>query len=534
MQAQRAAITAQYGPAIGAVVGGATTLALAIWVHWAWWIVAAPLLGLVVLAIFDFFQREHSVWRSYPILGHGRWLMEAVRPELQQYFIERDTDGLPFDRDTRSLVYERAKDTREDEPFGTQLDIYAEGHEYVEHSLAPLPPLDDLRVRVGGPDCTRPYDMSLFNISAMSFGSLSGNAISALSRGAAAGRFLHDTGEGGLTRYHLDGGADLSWEIGSGYYGCRTATGSFDPEQFAAKAAHPQVVASCIKLSQGAKPGRGGVMPAAKVTDEIAEIRGVPVGVKCESPAAHTAFSTPLGLVEFVAQLRELSDGKPVGFKLCVGRRREFLAICQAMLATGVTPDFIVVDGAEGGTGAAPLEFEDHVGTPLTEGLIFVHNALVGCGLRDRIKIGCSGKVATGFSIVARLAQGADFTYSARGMMFAVGCIQAMRCHNNTCPVGVATQDPARTRALVVGDKADRVAKFHANTVASALSLLAAMGLDGTERLGPHLLRRRVSPETTKTYDDLYHYLEPDQLLSLPPADWVDDWEAADPATFGP
>jgi glutamate synthase domain-containing protein 2 len=497
-----------------------------------WWVLAALSLATVGVGLCDLVQRQHSIRRNYPVIGRLRWAMEAIRPEVQQYFVERDTDGVPYDRDTRSLVYERAKDTHEEQPFGTELDVYAEGYEWFEHSVVPCPVAAEHRVRVGGSDCTQPYDMSLLNVSAMSFGALSANAILALNRGAALGGFAHDTGEGGLSRYHLEGGGDLVWEIGSGYFGCRTAEGRFDPVVFGDKAQHPKVKAVSIKLSQGAKPGLGGVMPSAKVTPEIAEIRGVLAGRKCVSPPAHSAFGTPAELVEFIGRLRGLSGGKPVGFKLCVGRRSDFLAVCKAILQVGTGPDFVIVDGSEGGTGAAPLEFEDHVGTPLTEGLIFVHNALVGAGLRDSIRVGCSGKIATGFSIVARLAQGADYTNAARAMMFALGCIQAQRCHTNTCPVGVATQDPRRARALVVEDKAARVHNFHRHTVAAANELIAAVGLDDPAQLRPALLHRRISPTTTRTYAELYDYLEPGELLDQPPAAWATDWAAADPAGF--
>ncbi len=520
-------------PFVVAVVLAVGGLALSATVS-PWWAVVA-VVGLVLLGLagFDIAQRRHSIWRNYPIIGHLRWLLEGFRPELQQYFVELDTVGAPFDHDTRALVYVRAKNKHEDQPFGTERDVYAEGHEWLDHSLAPKPAADEHRVRVGGPDCSQPYDMSLLNVSAMSFGSLSANAIRALNRGAALGGFAHDTGEGGLTEYHLEGGGDLIWEIGTGYYGCRTLDGRFDPDVFATKVAIPAVKAVNVKLSQGAKPGLGGVMPAAKVTAEIAEIRGVPAGQRCVSPPAHSAFATPLELVTFIDDLRRLSGGKPVGFKLCVGRRVDFLGVCKAMLDTGIHPDFIVVDGSEGGTGAAPVEFTDHVGTPLTEGLIFVHNALVGAGLRNDIRVGASGKIATGFSIVSRLAQGADYTNAARTMMFALGCIQAQRCHTNTCPVGVATQDPRRTGGLVVSDKAARVHQYHRHTVASANQLIASMGLSDPAELGPQLLNRRLDPQTIRSYDQLYQYLEPGELLVSPPAEWAADWSAARPDRFG-
>jgi glutamate synthase domain-containing protein 2 len=499
------------------------------------WVLAVVVVLLVALAVHDLVQRKHSVLRNYPVLGHLRFLLEKLRPELQQYFIERDWDGKPYDRDTRSVIYERAKGIHGEKAFGTELNVEEVGYEYLVHSTAPLePPKEPHRVRIGGPDCTQPYDMALLNVSAMSFGALSGNALMALNRGAHAGGFAHDTGEGGLTKYHLSGGGDIVWEIGSGYFGTRTHDGDFDPHQFADKAAHDQVRCVSLKLSQGAKPGIGGVLPAAKVSKEIAEARGVPQGEKCVSPAAHRAFHTPRQLVQFIAQMRDLAGGKPAGFKLCVGSRRELLAICKAMVEEGSTPDFIVVDGSEGGTGAAPLEYEDHVGLPLTDGLITLHNALVGSGLRDRIRIGASGKVSSGVDIVKRISQGADYTNAARAMMMAVGCIQAQRCETNTCPVGVTTQDARRQRALVVPDKAERVHNYQQATVAQAQQIIASMGLTGPDQLDPSMVRRRIDSVTTLSYRDIYEWLEPGQLLSEPPETWRADWDSADPDVFRP
>ncbi|MGW1537399.1 FMN-binding glutamate synthase family protein [Streptomyces aureus] len=499
-----------------------------------WWLFAAvPFVLLGLLGTADLLQRRHSVLRNYPVLGHARFLMEAIRPELQQYFIERNYDGRPFDRDVRSIVYERAKGTEAEEPYGTERDVYETGYEFLIPSMAPRPvPKSPPRVRIGGPDCTRPYDMALLNVSAMSFGSLSANAVLALNGGAAAGGFAQDTGEGGLSEYHLRPGGDLVWEVGTGYFGCRTPDGDFDPAEFADKAAHDHVKCVSLKLSQGAKPGIGGVLPGAKVNAEIARVRDVPEARTVISPPYHRVFSTPRELVRFIARMRELSGGKPAGFKLCVGSRRQFLAVCKAMLEEGTTPDFIVVDGAEGGTGAAPLEFADHVGTPLTEGLLTVHNALVGAGLRDRIKIGASGKIATGSDLVKRLVQGADYGNAARAMMFAVGCIQAQRCHTNTCPTGVTTQDPRRARALNVRDKTPRVQRFQEATVAGALQIMASMGVTDPAELRPHMLHRRIDPVTERSYEELYEWLEPGQLLAGPPAAWAADWKAADPDRF--
>ncbi|PZS36108.1 MAG: FMN-binding glutamate synthase family protein [Pseudonocardiales bacterium] len=521
--------------AVAALVVVAAASAFLAVLHPWWWLLTAPLLALALLGVHDLVQRRHSILRNYPVLGHMRFALESIRPELQQYFIERNYDGRPFDRDTRNVIYERAKGIHGEQAFGTERDVNQVGYEYLLHSTRPLPQADmPPRVRVGGPDCTQPYDMALLNVSAMSFGALSGNAIRALNMGAALGGFAHDTGEGGLTDHHLEHGGDLVWELGSGYFGARTKDGDFDPDMFRDKAAHESVKMVSLKLSQGAKPGIGGVLPAAKVSREIASARGVPVGEKCVSPPYHRVFSTPRELVLFLARMRELAAGKPTGFKLCVGSRVEFLGICKAMVEEGVTPDFIVVDGSEGGTGAAPLEFEDHIGVPLTEGLLFVHNALVGAGLRRHVKIGASGKVATGTDIVKRLVQGADYANAARAMMMAVGCIQAQRCHTNTCPVGVTTQDPRRARALVVPDKAERVHRFQDGTVTQALQIISAMGLRSPSELQPHMLQRRVDHVTTQGYDELYDWLTPGELLYGAKEPWSKDWDRADPDDFVP
>ena len=471
--------------------------------------------GLVVLGTVDLLQTHHSILRNYPIAAHLRFLLEHVRPEMRQYFFEDDKHGTPFARDKRAVVYQRAKMVLDKRPFGTEYDVYADGFEWLHHSIAPRPPAPaPFRVRIGGPDCRHPYDASVFNISAMSFGALSANAIRALNGGAKHGGFAHDTGEGGISAYHREMGGDIIWEIGSGYFGCRTVDGHFCAETFAARANDPQIRMIEIKLSQGAKPGHGGVLPAPKVTPEIAEIRGVALGEDCISPAAHSAFSTPAGLMRFVAELRQLSGGKPVGFKLCIGQPHEFLAICKAMIETGVTPDFIVVDGKEGGTGAAPIEFMDHIGMPLRDGLSFVHDALVGVGLRDRIRIGASGKIVTAFDIARAMALGADWCNSARGFMFALGCIQSQSCHTDRCPVGVATQDPTRQRALVVPDKATRVANFHRATMHSLIELTAAAGLDHPTGFSRAQMSRRGSPSEVRTFAELYVPLAPGELLA--------------------
>jgi len=503
------------GVVVGAVLG------------W-WWLVGVAAV-LLAVALYDVLQRTHAVLRNYPVVGHLRYLLELVRPELQQYFIERNFDGRPYDRDTRSIIYQRAKGIEGVKAFGTERNVNEVGYEYLVHATAPVPlPPEPPRVRIGGPHCTQPYDMALLNVSAMSFGALSANALRALNVGASAGGFAHDTGEGGLSRHHLYGG-DLVWELGSGYFGARTPDGGFDPARFADKAAHAAVKCVSLKLSQGAKPGIGGVLPAAKVTAEIAAVRGVPQGRDCVSPAAHSAFHTPRELVAFVARMRELAGGKPVGIKLCVGRRTDVIAICKAMLDEGTGPDFVVVDGKEGGTGAAPLEYSDHVGTPLTEGLMAVHNALVGVGLRDQVKIGAAGKVAVGSDIVKRLIQGADYTNAARAMMMATGCIQSQRCHTNLCPVGVATQDPRRARALDVPDKSRRVQRYQEATVAQAVQLMASMGCATPAELAPHQLMRRIGYTDTFSYAELFDWLEPGELLAGAPKGWAADWKAADP-----
>ncbi|GMG81868.1 FMN-binding glutamate synthase family protein [Paralimibaculum aggregatum] len=442
--------------------------------------------ALSLVGVWDLTQPKHSILRNYPVLGHMRFIFEGIRPEIRQYLLEGDEDELPFSREQRSIAYQRAKDVEDKRPFGTREDVYADGYAWITHSMNPVHITDtDFRVAIGGPDCRKPYAASVYNISAMSFGSLSANAILALNTGAKAGSFAHDTGEGGISRYHRQGGGDLIYEIGSGYFGCRGEDGLFSPERFAEQAAEDQVKLIEVKLSQGAKPGHGGMLPAAKITPEIAEARGIPMGVDCISPAAHSAFSTPIGLVEFLGRLRELSGGKPVGFKLCIGHRREFMCIVKAMLETGITPDFIVVDGKEGGTGAAPLEFANHMGMPLNDGLNFVHNTLRGAGLRGRIRLGASGKLISAFDIARAFALGADWCNSARGFMFAIGCIQAQACHTNKCPVGVATQDQVRARAIDVPDKGARVANFHRNTLRALGELVGSAGLDHPARLTP-------------------------------------------------
>ena len=485
------------------------------------------------VAVRDLIQKKNAVLRNYPVLGHARYQLEKIRPMIQQYFIERDWDGRPFDKTTRDLVNARADGKKAEEAFGTLAEVNEVGFEWMVHSMNPLePPQTPPRVEIGGPDCSQPYSMSLLNISAMSFGSLSGNAIKALNKGARMGNFAHDTGEGGFTPYHQQGG-DLILEIGTGYFGVRDQDGKFDPERFRDVSSNEQIKAVEIKLSQGAKPGLGGVLPGPKVTKEIAEIRGIPEGVKCVSPPGHSAFKTPTELIEFIAKTRELSGGKPTGYKLCVTSVEDVLAMCKAMIEVGTAPDFIVVDGAEGGTGAAPVEFETHMGMPLTQGLMIVHNALVGAGLRDKVKIGASGKIAEGNAIVKRLIQGADFTNSARGMMLALGCIQSLRCAEGTCPVGVATQNPRLERGLDVDVKAERVYNFHQATVAQAVKIMASMGVTRVEDLSPAMLRRNVSPDNNDSFARLFTWLEPGELLSDSPRMWKEHWENASSSRYG-
>ena len=492
--------------------------------------------ALSLLGIRDVLQKRHAVLRNYPISAHLRFLLESIRPEMRQYFFEDEKHGMPFSRDKRAVVYQRAKMQLDKRPFGTNYDVYAPGFEWVNHSMSPKKMANtDFRVTVGGPDCTKPYSSSIFNISAMSFGALSPNAVRALNIGARLGKFAHDTGEGGFSPYHRQGAGDIIWEIGSGYFGCRNLDGTFNAEKFADVAANEQIKMVELKLSQGAKPGHGGVLPGAKVNEEISVTRGVPVGQDCISPSFHSAFSTPVEMMQFIAEMRRLSGGKPAGFKLCVGHEWEFLAICKAMLKTGIYPDFIVVDGTEGGTGAAPLEFLDHLGKPMREGLTFVHNALIGIGARDKVRIAASGKIASAFDIARAMALGADWCNSARGFMFALGCIQSQSCHTDRCPTGVATQDPTRQRALVVEDKSVRVANFHNATLHSLGELTAAAGLDHPTQFERSHISRRISAREVATFSELYPGLRHGELLNgTENPKFKRSWEIADPDSFRP
>ncbi|MFZ5661739.1 MAG: FMN-binding glutamate synthase family protein [Pseudomonadota bacterium] len=496
------------------------------------------LLAAVPAAVgtIDLLQRRSTLRRNYPLLAHFRYGLESIGPEMRQYFIESDTAEVPFSRQQRALVYQRAKSVNDVRPFGTLQDVYGNAYEWINHSLAPGELRShDFRLTIGA-GCAQPYSASVFNISAMSFGSLSPNAIRALNAGARRGGFYHDTGEGSISPYHREHGGDLVWEIGSGYFGCRDAQGRFDPDRFAAAARDPQVKMVEVKLSQGAKPGHGGVLPAAKVSAEIAATRGVPMGMDCVSPARHSAFDSPRGLLEFVARLRELSGGKPAGFKLAIGHPWEWFGIAKAMHETGLLPDFIVVDGAEGGTGAAPAEFIDHVGVPLQEALMLVHNTLVGLGLRERVRIGAAGRIVSAFDIARTLALGADWCNAARGFMFALGCIQAQSCHTDRCPTGVATQDPRRWKALDVPDKATRVFNFHQNTLKALRDLICAAGLEHPCQIGPEHILRRVSPTEVRSLGALYRFLAPGELLGRIPEHAVFQayWASARSDSFGP
>lgn len=469
---------------------------------------------ILAIGFNDFFQKKQSIRRNFPIFGNFRYLFEMIRPEINQYFVESNSDGVPFSREERSVVYQRSKKALDTLPFGTQKNVYEVGYEWVNHSIVAshIEP-KNLRIKIGGPDCKKPYEASILNVGAMSFGALSSNSIRALNGGAKDGHFAHNTGEGGLSPYHLENGGDLIWQIGTGYFSARTQDGKFSDTEFAKRAVHPNIKMIEIKISQGAKPGHGGILPAAKITKEISEIRGVPMDQDVLSPPSHKEFSTPLEMMSFIKKLRELSGGKPIGVKLCIGKKREFLAICKAMVKTGVTPDYITVDGGEGGTGAAPLEFSNHVGTPGIEGLIFVHNALMGFGLRDKIKLMSAGKITTGFGVIKRLALGADAVFASRAFMLSLGCIQALRCNSNHCPAGVATQNPNLVSGLVVADKRKRVTMYHEQTIISVAELISAMGLKSLGELRPWHVMRRVSSFEVKHYGEIFEYIPKESLL---------------------
>jgi len=518
-------------------VAGIALLAYFIHPSWSWTYLL--ILPIVLIGSYDMVQTHHAIMRNFPILGRGRYVMEEWRPKLYQYFIESDTNGTPINRIYRSVAYQRAKDVLDTSPFGTQLDVYEEGYEWMNHSIGARDAhsLDrNPTITVGGPQCQQPYRASILNISAMSYGSLSGNAVQALNGGASIGGFAHNTGEGSISSHHLRFGGDLIYQLGTGYFGSRDAEGNFSAAAFRKRAALDVVKMVEIKLSQGAKPGHGGILPGKKNTPEIAEIRGVTAGEDILSPPYHKAFSTPRGLLDFVQQLRDLSEGKPVGFKLCIGHRSEFLAICKAMVDTGIYPDFITVDGGEGGTGAAPLEFANSVGMPFREALAFAYDALVGFDLKQHIKIFTAGKVITGFHMFRAFALGADACYSARAMMLALGCIQALECNKNSCPTGVTTLDPQLMSGLVVSDKKGRVANFHRETVQSMVELLGAAGIESPQQISRHHVLRRVSPHGIQSFAQIYPYLEPGCLLrqETVPEDWRLDWRLANAESFIP
>jgi len=481
-------------------------------VLWALIIVIPPTL----VGIYDTFQTRHSLRRNFPLYARVRWFMEILRPFIQQYLLESDTDGAPINRMFRSIVYQRAKDDLDSVPFGTRLNTYRNGYEWIGHSISAIShsQVEDLQITVGGPDCRQPYRASVLNVSAMSFGALSRNAILALNRGARIGGFAHNTGEGGISPYHLEGGGDLIWQVGTGYFGCRDRRGNFAPDDFREKASLDVVRMIEIKLSQGAKPGHGGILPAEKNTPEIAAIRSVEPGTQVDSPPGHSAFDSARGLLDFAARLRELSAGKPVGIKLAIGRKSEFIDICKAMAETGIMLDFITVDGGEGGTGAAPLEYANSVGMPLREALAFVDDCLTGFDLRQHVKVIASGMILTGFHLVKNLALGADLCNSARGMMLALGCVQSLVCNTNRCPTGVATQDPRLYRGLVVTDKAQRVARFHEKTVLATAEIIASAGLRHTSALNRTHIFRRIDQQKICSYDEVFPCVQPGSLLA--------------------
>jgi glutamate synthase domain-containing protein 2 len=513
-------------PLVVAIIGG-------IWWHPFLWLLIL-VIPLSLLGLYDLLQPHHTLLRNYPVLAHLRYLFEDIHTQIRQYFIEGDLDGHPFAREQRELVYQRAKGLPSLHPFGTIEDVYKPGYEWINHSVvARWPMKEEMRITVGSSQCKAPYSASRFNISAMSFGALSPTAIKALNTGARKGGFAHCTGEGGISRYHREPGGDLIWQIGTGYFGCRKEDGHFDPDLFQKQASTDQVKMIEVKLSQGAKPGGGGILPAAKVTRDIADARLVPMGKDVDSPPYHSAFSTPVEMLQWMRQLRELSGGKPVGFKLCLGSRRQFMAILKAMKETGILVDFITVDGGEGGTGAAPQELSDFLGTPLRDALIYVHNALVGLDLRNEIRIICSGKIVSGADMAAKIAMGADMCNCARGMMLALGCIQARRCHTNTCPTGIATQDPGRYKGLVVADKGERIYRFHKSTIEHFQWVLAAAGMEKAEELSPSELNRRLSFNEVKNYSELFDYLTPGAILEgRAPEEYLNAWNQAQGGAF--
>lgn len=515
-----------------------TSLTFAIFLDKNWYVAFGIILIFTILGYADMVQSRHTVRRIYPLFGRLRYVMEELRPKMYQYFIESDTDGTPFSRIDRNTIYQRAKNERDTIPFGTQYNVYAEGYEWMCHSIAPKA-FDTLnhnpRVVIGNKDCTQPYSSSILNISAMSFGSLSAKAVEALNAGAKIGNFAQNTGEGGLSDYHLKHGGDIIWQIGTGYFGCRDEGGNFNPELFSEKAQHPNVKMIELKISQGAKPGHGGILPASKNSEEIARIRHITPHTIVASPPFHSAFDTPIEMVKFIKKLRDLSGGKPVGFKLCIGHKSEFIAICKAMMHLDIYPDYIAVDGGEGGTGAAPPEFSNYVGAPMIDGLDFVHNILNGLNIRQHIKIIASGKITSAFHVARAMALGADACYQARSMMMALGCIQALLCNTNKCPTGITTQDPKLTIGLVVKDKKVRVAEYHEKTIKNYVELLGASGLDETKNLTRSHIYRRISLNEMITYEELFPSIEPGSMMdeSGIPLKYKLDFANADKESWG-
>lgn len=509
-------------------------IAFLIILHAEWYWLTGLLFVIIAVATYDKNQKKHTLLRNFPVLGHIRYILEFFRPEIQQYFIASDTSEQPFNRHVRSIIYQRSKGEDDTLAFGTSEDVKEVGYEWASHSLAPKHIQHvHSRVTIGNFQCKQPYLSSRLNISALSFGAISKNGIVALNKGAKKGGFYHNTGEGGLSDYHLHGG-DIALQIGTAYFGFRTEDANFDPIKFKEKAQLESVKIIEIKLSQGAKPAHGGLLPKEKITDEIARIRGVGKDKDIESPPFHKAFSSPRELCFFIQKLRELSDGKPVGFKLCIGKRTEFIAICKAIIETKIYPDFITVDGMEGGTGAAPAEFANSLGVPLKEAIIFVHNCLVGFGIRKHIKIIAAGKNATSFDMVRNMALGADIINSARAMMMALGCIQSKQCNRNTCPVGVATQDPGLYKNLDIDEKAERVRKYHDVTIKHFMGIVGAMGIDSPDDIRPSSVYRRVDRDTALTLDEVYEFYQPNCLLQQEtvPIKIKKFWKVANPDSF--
>ena len=512
-------------------------IALLTFVNWKFIFLGLIFIPLIIMGFYDMYQSKRTIRRNFPLLGRMRYLLESLGPEIRQYFIETDTDGKPFNRLERALVYARSKKENSTKPFGTQLDVYDVGYEWINHSVKAISFKDieeNPKVKIGSSQCTKPYMASMFNISAMSYGSLSKNAILALNSGAKIGGFYHNTGEGGLSPYHLQEGGDVVWNIGTGYFSTRDTDGKFSVEEYTKRATLDNVKMIEIKFSQGAKPGHGGILPKEKVTDEIASIRLVGKGHDIVSPPKHSAFSTPLELINFVKVLREHSGGKPIGIKICIGDKSEFISICKAMVETKTYLDFITVDGGEGGTGAAPPEYSDHVGMPLRDALAFVYDCLNGFGIKDQIKIIASGKVISGFDIIRCLSIGADLCNSARGMMFALGCIQALECHANTCPTGVATQDPQLVKGLVPQEKSVRVANFQKETVKSAVELMASAGINHPDGVTRDVVSTRVERNITETFAQTFPELETGCLLNevSVPSNLLYFWKKANTNSF--